>query len=414
MDAYEVAKQRYAEFGVDTDAAIDQAEDISVTIHCWQIDDVRGFESVFSGLSGGIQTTGNHPGLPRTPDEVRADLEKVITMIPGKKKLGLHASYNESGGKADRDSIRPEHFNGWIDWAKEQKVGIDFNSTFFSHPKSDSGYTLASSDSAIQNFWIEHGKRCEEISDYIGRKMNERCVHDIWIPDGEKEMPIDTMSPRERLTESLDQIISGQTFDHHGTAVESKLFGIGSESYVVGSHEYYMGYAISRGIMLSLDMGHFHPTESIACKLSPLLMFVKGGLNMHISRPVRWDSDHVVAYSDEVRMVMIELARLDKIGDVAIGTDFFDASINRVLALSLGVRNTKKAILEGLLQPVAFLRDLERTHEYGGRLAYTEELKTLPLGIIWDEFCSRCGVPSGKTWIEELRNYGQEVLLQRC
>ena len=413
MDAYKIAKQRYAEFGVDTEEAINQAKSINVTIHCWQIDDVHGFEIGSSGLSGGIQTTGNHAGLPRTPDEVRADLEKVLSIVPGKKKLGLHASYNESGGKADRDNIRPEHFQGWIDWAKDQRIGIDFNSTFFSHPKSDSGYTLASGDSSIRNFWVEHGKRCEEISEFIGRNLNERCIHDIWIPDGEKEMPIDTMGPRERLTDSLDQIISGCRFDNHGTAVESKLFGIGSESYVVGSHEYYMGYAISRGIMLSLDMGHFHPTESIACKLSPLLMFVKGGLNMHISRPVRWDSDHVVTYSDEVRMVMIELVRLGKISEVAIGTDFFDASINRVLALTLGVRNTKKAILEALLQPVAHLKDLESSGEYGERLAFTEELKTLPIGIVWDELCDRCSVPSGKAWIEELQDYEKKVLLKR-
>ena len=243
--------------------------------------------------------------------------------------------------------------------------------------------------------------------------MNERCIHDVWIPDGEKEMPIDTLGPRERLTDSLDQMIAGRNFVNHGTAVESKLFGIGSESYVVGSHEYYMGYAMSRGIMLSLDMGHFHPTESIASKLSPLLMFIKSGLNMHISRPVRWDSDHVVAYNDDVRLVMIELVRLGKLEEVAIGTDFFDASINRVLALSLGVRNTKKAILEGLLQPISFLKELEHVGEYGKRLAYTEELKTLPVGIVWDEFCLRNNVPSGKEWIEEVSNYEQTILMKR-
>lgn len=413
MNAYELAKQRYAEFGVDTDAAIARAKQIPATVHCWQVDDLHGFESSFDGLSGGIQTTGNHPGLPRNPDEVKADLSKVMSMIPGKKKIGLHASYNESGGKADRNEILPEHFDGWIDWAKDIGIGIDFNSTFFAHPKSDSGYTLASPDPEIRKFWVEHGKCCEDISEYIGQKMGERCVHNLWIPDGEKEFPVDTRAPRERLVDSLDQIIANRSFDWHRMAVESKLFGIGSESYVAGSHEFYMGYCMSRDVMLSLDMGHYHPTESIAAKISALLMFVKAGLNMHISRPVRWDSDHVVAYDDETRLVMREVIRSGMVDKVAIGTDFFDASINRVIALSLGVRNTKKAILEALLEPTDMLKKLEREGQLGSRLAYLEELKTLPFGSIWDEFCHQCDVPTGKVWIEELENYERDVLLKR-
>ncbi len=412
MKAYDIAREVYGKMGVDTEHAISKAKEIGVSVHCWQVDDIKGFEADGMELTGGIQTTGNHPGLPRTPGEVRADLEKALSMIPGNKKIALHANYRESDGKVDRDALLPKHFSAWIDWAKALGIGVDFNSTFFSHPKS-TGYTLSSPDRDVREFWIEHGKRCEEISEHIGREMGTPCIHNIWIPDGEKETPVDTLSPRERLVDSLDRIIDKKNSSYHQTAVESKLFGIGSESYVVGSHEFYMGYAISRDIMITLDMGHYHPTESVAYKLSPIYLFVKAGINLHISRPVRWDSDHVVCFDDEVRSIMKEIARLDKFDKTFIGTDFFDASINRVLALALGVRNTKKAILESLLQPLGNLNELEACGELGARLAYVEELRTYPLGAVWDEFCRRCNVPAGPPWIEELRAYERDVMLKR-
>lgn len=414
MKAYDLAREAYAGIGVDTEAAISKAEEISVSIHCWQVDDIKGFEADGMELTGGIQTTGNHPGLPRNPEEVRSDLEKALSMVPGKKKIALHANYYESSRKVDRDALQPKHFLGWIDWAREQKIGLDFNSTYFSHPKSQSGYTLSSPDKDTRAFWIEHGKRSEEISEYFGREIAIPCIHNIWIPDGEKETPIDTLSPRERLMDSLDQIIDKKNYSHHQTAVESKLFGIGSESYVVGSHEFYMGYAMSRDVMISLDMGHYHPTESVAYKLSPIFLFLKAGINLHISRPVRWDSDHVVCFDDEVRAVLTEIARLDKFDKTSIGTDFFDASINRVLALALGVRNTKKAILEALLQPLDALRGFEARQELGARLAYVEELKTYPLGAVWDELCQRCGVMTGPEWIKELISYERDVMFKRA
>lgn len=412
---YSHAREIYAGLGVDTEKALETLAATPVSLHCWQGDDVAGFESDGGPLTGGIQATGNYPGKARTLTELRADLDKALSLIPGRHRLNLHAIYGDFGGKkVDRNEIAPSHYQSWIDWARERKLGMDFNPSYFSHPLSNDGYTLAHADAGIRKFWIEHGILCRRISAEIGRQLGSPCVTNVWIPDGSKDLPVDRRGPRQRLEESLDAVFA-EALDpaFHIDAVESKLFGIGSESYVVGSHEFYLGYAVKRQKVLCLDAGHFHPTENLADKISSVLQFVPAVL-LHVSRGVRWDSDHVVLFDDPTRAIMEEIVRGDFLGRTYIGLDFFDASINRVAAWVIGTRNTLKALLLALLEPRETLRALEQDGDLTGRLAWLEELKTLPFAAVWDEFCQRQNVPVGAAWLEEVRTYERDVLRQRA
>jgi L-rhamnose isomerase len=413
-DAYALAQERYASLGVDTERALAVLEQVTLSLHCWQGDDVAGFESPDAELSGGIAATGNHPGKARTAAELRADLDQAYRLIPGTHRLNLHAIYAETGGKkVERNQLQPAHFAGWIDWAKANQHGIDFNPTCFSHPLSDSGFTLASADAGIRQFWIEHCIASRKIGEHIGRELGTACVTNIWVPDGFKDTPVDRAGPRRRLKESLDQVLAAPVDRRYNLdAVESKLFGIGSESYVVGSHEFYMGYAIANKILLCLDSGHFHPTESIADKLSSVLMYVDDVL-LHISRGVRWDSDHVVTLSDETQAIVQEVIRGDMLDRVHIGLDFFDASINRVAAWVVGARNVQRAALLALLEPIDRLRAAERDGDYTSRLVLLEELKGMPWGAVWDQFCLRQEVPTGTGVLDELTSYEAQVLASR-
>jgi L-rhamnose isomerase len=415
LQAYDIAKEQYAAAGIDVDAAIKALASIPISLHCWQGDDVGGFETVGAQLSGGgIQATGNYPGKARTIAELRADLEKAYSLIPGKHRLNLHACYLENGGKfVDRNQIEPQHFQGWIDWAKKNGLGLDFNPTFFSHPKAADGFTLSHPDKAIRDFWIEHGIACRKIGAEMGKQLGTPTVTNVWIPDGYKDIPADRSAPRERLTDALDQIFA-QPIDakYHLDAVESKLFGIGAESYTVGSHEYYMGYAVSRQKLLTLDSGHFHPTEVISDKISSILMFCPE-LLLHVSRPVRWDSDHVVLLDDELQNIAKELVRSGKLNRVHIGLDYFDASINRVAAWVVGTRNMLKALLLALLEPTDKLRKMEADMDYTQRLVMLEEQKSLPWTAVWDYYCMQKGVPVGACWFEQVRQYEKDVLSKR-
>ncbi|TVQ20117.1 MAG: L-rhamnose isomerase [Spirochaetaceae bacterium] len=412
--AYQLAREMYAAVGVDTEAAIARMAEIEISIHCWQGDDVTGFESA-GPLTGGIMATGNYPGKARTPDELRADFEKAYALIPGTHRFNLHAMYLESGGKkVDRDEVRPEHFQRWIDWAKGLGIGLDFNPTFFSHPKSDDGFTLSHRDPKIRAFWVEHGKRCREIAAAMGRALGSPCMNNFWIPDGAKDHPADRLVHRELLIESLDKTFA-EKLDEKETVdvVESKLFGIGSETYVVGSHEFYLAYALSRGVTLCMDAGHYHPTESIAEKVSALLPFLPR-LLLHVSRPIRWDSDHVVLFDDETRAIMREITRANAWDRVDVALDFFDASINRIEAWVIGTRAALKSALFALLEPTARLIDAETSGRLGDRLALIEEAKTLPFGAVWDEHCRRSDVPVGVAWIDEANEYERTVLRSRA
>ena len=414
--AYRIAKERYAEFGVDVDAAMEKLERIPVSLHCWQGDDVGGYETVGAQLSGGgIQATGNYPGKARTVQELRGDIEKALSVVPGKHRLNLHASYLENGGKfVVRDEIEPRHFQGWIDWAKANRLGLDFNETYFSHPKAADGFTLSHADKAIRDFWIEHSVRCRKIGAEMGRQLGTTTVTNLWIPDGYKDVTADRMGPRERLIDSLDKIFA-QAIDPklHLDAVEAKLFGIGAESYTTGSAEFYMGYAASRGKLLTLDAGHYHPTEMISEKISSVLLFCPG-LLLHVSRPVRWDSDHVILLDDELRAIAAELVRSGMLGTrIHIGLDYFDASINRVAAWVVGMRNMIKALLIALLEPTATLLDAERKMDYTRRLVLFEEIKTLPWAAVWDYYCEKKSVPVGMDWFDRIRRYETDVLSQR-
>jgi len=413
--AYRLAKERYAEFGVNAEAAIAELAKVPLSLHCWQGDDVGGFERPGAALSGGgIQVTGRHPGKARTPAELRADLEKALSLIPGRHRVNLHAIYGEFGGKlVDRDQIEPGHYQGWVQWAKQRGLGLDFNATLFSHPKADDGWTLSSPDPATRAFWIEHVRRCRAISADIGRKLGSPCIHNLWIPDGSKDLPADRWGPRARLKQSLDMIYatdypSAEMKD----AVEGKLFGIGSEAYVVGSHEFYLGYALPRGKMICLDLGHFHPTESVADKISAVLQF-SDELLLHVSRGVRWDSDHVVILNDDLRAIAEEIVRGDALSRVHIGLDFFDGSINRVGAWVIGARATLKGLLAALLEPRDWLRQAEQAGDGFRRLALMEEAKALPLGAVWDYYCLQAGVPAGPEWLDEVRKYEAEVTGRR-
>ena len=404
---YEDAKECYATWGIDTDRAIKQLSDISISVHCWQGDDVVGFENK-SGLSGGgIQATGNHPGRARNPEELRADLEFSYSKIPGSHRLNLHAMYMDTDEKPDRDEIEYHHFETWVDWAKQINIGLDFNPTFFAHNKADDNLTLAHPNVNIRNFWIEHGKRTRDIASKIGTNMGSACINNIWVPDGYKDIPIDRMAARSRLERSLDAILE-KPKPHLKDAVESKLFGIGVEACTVGSHEFYLGYAIRNKTLLCIDMGHFHPTENTADKLSALALSLDEIL-LHVSRPMRWDSDHVILMNDEVLSMAHELVSADLLSKTNIGLDFFDATISRTAAWVIGTRNMQKALLQSLLKPWKLLRDAENTLDFTKRLIITEELKDLPYGLVWEEFCTRHSVPAGQPLIKDLEGYQNSV-----
>lgn len=411
---YELACETYAAIGVDAELAIQRLATIPISLHCWQGDDVCGFENNGIGLEGGIAVTGNYPGKARTPDELRNDIDQALSLIPGKHRLNLHASYGEFGSqKVDRDAIEPAHFHGWIDWAKARGIGVDFNPTFFSHSLARDGFTLSHRDAAVRQFWIEHGIRCRRIGAEFGKALGTPCVMNVWIPDGSKESPIDRAGPRQRLAESLDAIFAEPLDRQHNLdAVECKLFGIGSESYVVGSHEFYLGYAIRNCKLLCLDAGHFHPTEVISDKISSVLNWLDEIL-LHVSRGVRWDSDHVVILTDELQAIALEIVRNNYLSRVHIGLDFFDASINRVAAWVIGTRAMIKALLLALLEPTSQLRDLEASGDLTARLALLEEQKSLPFGAVWDYYCQQQNVPIGRAWLEDVRRYERNVLSKR-
>jgi L-rhamnose isomerase len=412
--AFACAQEQYAEWGVDVEAAVKRLSAIAISLHCWQGDDVGGFENTGQELGGGLAVTGRYPGKARTPEELRCDLDKVLALLPGSHRLNLHASYAETGDKpVARDALQPEHFQGWIDWAKSRRIGMDFNPTYFAHPLSADGYTLTHPDEGIRRFWIEHGIVCRRIGGAVGKALGTPCVTNVWIPDGSKDNPIDRYGPRRRLADSLDAIFA-EPIDprYNRDAVEGKLFGIGSESYVTGSHEFYLGYAISRRKLLCLDAGHYHPTEVVSDKISAVLLYLDEIL-LHVSRGVRWDSDHVVILSDELEAIAQELVRGDVLERVHIGLDFFDASINRVAAWVIGARCMLKALLLALLEPVETLRRLEAEGDATARLALLEELKTLPFGAIWDHYCQSRDVPPGRDWLAEVRAYERDVLSKR-
>jgi L-rhamnose isomerase len=412
--AFAAARERYGELGVDVDRALEQLAAISVSLHCWQGDDVGGFEGSGEAIGGGLAVTGSYPGCARTADELRTDLEKASALIPGRHRLNLHAMYAETGDqKVERNELAPEHFSRWIDWAKANGLGIDFNPTFFAHPKAADGFTLAHPDPAVRGFWIEHGIACREIGESIGMALGTPCVTNVWIPDGFKDTPADREAPRVRLIEALDTVFAVPLDPaHNRDAVESKLFGIGSESYVVGSHEFYLGYAITRKKILCLDAGHFHPTEMISDKVSSVLCWLDEIL-LHVSRGVRWDSDHVVTLGDELRAIAHEVVHASHGKQVHLGLDYFDASINRVAAWVIGTRALQKALLAALLEPVDRLREHEGYGDYTARLALQEELKSLPMGAVWDHYCESKGVPVGTSWLDEVKVYERDVLLLR-
>ena len=411
--AYAAAKERYATLGVDTDAALKRLATIPISLQCWQGDDVGGFENAGNGLDGGLAVTGNYPGKAHTPDELRADLTKALSLIPGRHRLNLHAFYGETGGRVERDDITPVHFRAWVDWARKLGIGLDFNPTFFSHSKSSDGFTLAHADPAIRRFWIDHGIACRRIGAAMGKALGSPCITNVWIPDGYKDLPIDRRGPRERLAESLDAIFAEPLDPSHNLdSVESKLFGIGSESYVVGSHEFYLGYAVRHNKLLCLDTGHFHPTEMVSDKLSAVFTSLDRVL-LHVSRGVRWDSDHVVILGDELVALATELVRGDYLDRTHIGLDYFDASINRIAAWVIGTRAMIKALMVALIEPTAKLRELENAGDFTGRLAMLEEDKNLPAGAVWDYYCAQHGMPIGLAWLEEVRRYERDVLSKR-
>ena len=419
-DYFALAKEAYAEAGVDVEAALKAALAVPLSIHCWQGDDVGGFERAGAKLEGGgIQTTGNYPGKARNPAELRADLETAMGLVPGAKRINLHASYGEFGGAAvDRDAIESSHFSLWISWAKERGLGLDFNSTLFSHPLAADGYTLSHRDRKVRAFWIEHARRARKIGAAMGKALGTPCLHNLWIPDGAKDCPVDRMGYRERLLEALDEIYA-EAFaaSELEDALEGKLFGIGSEAFVVGSHEFYLGYAATRRKFLTLDMGHYHPTESVADKVSSVLHFVPGVL-VHVSRGVRWDSDHVVTLSDELLELCREIARSLALGRIRLGLDYFDASINRVGAWAVGARSTRKALLAAFLEPRAALLEADgssgKAADGFAKLALLEQAKTLPLGGAWDELCLRSGVPLDSSLVASVEDYERRVLSKRA
>ncbi len=411
--AFTLARERYAGLGVDVDRALKTLSPISISLHCWQGDDLRGFEGSGETLGGGMAVTGNYPGKARTPDELRLDVEKTVSLIPGKHRLSLHASYGEFGRqRVDRDEVAPKHFRNWIAWAAQNGLGLDFNSTCYSHPKAADGFTLAHPDKRIRQFWIDHCVRSREVGAAMGKALGKPCVTNLWIPDGMKDTPADRVGPRARLAESLDQVFRKPLSPKWNLdAVEPKLFGIGSESYVVGSHEFYLGYAISRKKLFTLDAGHYHPTEGIADKISSVLQYVPEIL-LHVSRGVRWDSDHVVILNDDLLAIAREIIGGKFVDRIHIGLDYFDASINRLAAWVIGTRNMLRALLIALLEPPS-IRAAEVAGDFTARLALQEEAKTLPLGAVWDFYCESMGVPVGEKWLPEVKRYEQTVLSKR-
>ncbi len=413
--AFQLARDRFAALGVDVDAALRTLATIPISLHCWQGDDVGGFEPGRGALGGGLAATGNYPGKARTADELRSDVGKVLDCLPGRHRFNLHAIYAETDGKAiDRDELEPRHFQGWIDWAKSVGLnGLDFNPTFFSHPLADDGYTLAHRDAGVREFWVRHGIACRQIGAAMGAALGTPCVTNVWIPDGSKDTPADRSGPRLRLVHALDEIFAEQLdASHNLDAVEGKLFGLGSESYVVGSHEFYLGYAISRRKVLCLDAGHFHPTELVSDKLSSVFAWLPRVL-LHVSRGVRWDSDHVVTLGDELRAIAQELVRGDYLNRVHIGLDFFDASINRVAAWVIGARAMLKALLEALLEPTHLLREAEDRGDLTARLALQESFKSLPASAVWDYYCTAASVPLDGAWLADVKAYERDVLSKR-
>jgi L-rhamnose isomerase len=412
--SYKLAQERYAQAGVDTEQALKALAGIPISIHCWQADDVGGFENAGQELGGGLAVTGNYPGKARTPAELRADFEKAVSLIPGSHRLNLHACYAEMPGKkVDRDALTVEQFKNWIAWCKSKNFGLDFNQTYFAHPKAADGLTLSHPDNDIRKFWIEHGIRCREIGGEIGKALGKTCLTNLWIPDGMKDSPADRQAPRERLLNSLDAVFKKKIDKQYNVdSVEGKLFGIGSESYVVGSHEFYLGYAVSRQILITLDAGHYHPTESIGDKISSVLQFLPE-IALHVSRGVRWDSDHVVTLTDELQSIAQEIVWGGNTKRVRIGLDYFDASINRVAAWVIGSRNMAKALLLALVAPIKTMKAAEAAGDYTTRLALMEEAKSLPFGAVWDYYCEKLGTPVGEAWLAEVKQYEKDVLSKR-
>lgn len=413
-EAYALARERYAELGVDTETALAALAGIAISLHVWQGDDVGGFESPGGELGGGLAATGNYPGKARTPEELRRDLDMAYSLIPGSHRLALHAIYAEGGGKKlGRNDLGPEHFANWVAWAKEHGHGLDMNPTYFNHPMAASGFTLSSYDKSVRDFWVEHGIICRRIGEHFGRELGSTCLNNHWIPDGMKDTPADRKAPRLFLKESLDRIFAEPIDPRYNIdSVEGKLFGIGAESYTVGSHEFYLGYAVTKGLAYCLDSGHYHPTETISDKLSAVLPFVEHVM-LHVSRGVRWDSDHVVILNDDLQAIMQEIVRGEYLGRVHIGLDFFDASINRIAAWTVGTRNALKALLLALLEPIGQLRGQEVAADYTGRLVLMEELKSLPFGAAWDEYCVRKGAPVGYAVLDAIRGYERTELSKR-
>jgi L-rhamnose isomerase len=412
---YQLAKEQYAAFGVDTDKVIAEMDNISISLHCWQTDDVGGFEKTGSVLGGGgIQATGNFPGKAKTIEQMRADLDKVLSLLPGKQRLNLHAIYGEFGGKlVDRDQIEVKHFQGWIDWAKKRGIGLDFNCTCFSHPNADDGFTLSAKNEKIRKFWVEHTKRCRAIAAEMGKQLGTPTVHNIWIPDGSKDTPVDRNTLRKQLKKSLDEIFAVKYPKKYlKDSVESKLFGIGSESMVVGSHDFYVGYSIKNNIMITLDNGHFHPTEQVGDKISSILLFVDEIL-LHLTRGVRWDSDHVLTFNEELLLITQEIVRCKALNRVNVGLDFFDASLNRVGAYVIGTRSAQMAFMYALLEPIETLVKYEDQGKNFERLALLELLKSKPFGAVYDYYCLKSKVPVGQDYIDEITKYEKEVLLKR-
>lgn len=412
-EKYLLAKEKYQSIGVDTDKVLKAIDQVKISMQCWQGDDIKGFLNPDGELTGGISVTGDYPGAARTPDELRQDLEKAYSLIPGKHKLNLHAIYLDTDEAVNLDEIEPRHYEKWVQWAKKLGLGIDFNPTFFSHPMLKDGFTLSSADDSVREFWIEHGKRTRRVAAYFGQELGQTSINNFWVPDGFKDNPIDRLAPRKRLMESLDEIFSEKmnkayTLD----AIESKLFGIGVESYTVGSHEFYMGYGLTRDKVICMDAGHYHPTEVVSNKLSSLSLFGNDIL-LHVSRPVRWDSDHVVIMDDELMEIAQELVRNDLLERTYIGLDFFDATINRVAAWVIGTRNTQKALLKAMLEPIQELKKIELDGDYTTRLAFVEELKDFPFADVWNYYCQIKNVPVGMDWLKEVKQYEDEVLSKR-
>ncbi|WP_312099339.1 L-rhamnose isomerase [Niallia sp.] len=411
---FELAKKQYEQWGVNVEGALEKLKNVPISIHCWQGDDIAGFEVNQRELSGGIDVTGNYPGKATNPEELRSDLEKALSLIPGKHRVNLHAIYAETDGVAvERDELEPKHFENWVQWAKDNGLGLDFNPTLFSHEKAADGLTLAHPNKEIRDFWIQHCIASRKIAEYFGKELGTPALTNIWIPDGYKDIPSDRLTPRKRLKDSLDEIYAVETDERYNLdAVESKVFGIGSESYVVGSHEFYLGYALKNNKLCLMDTGHYHPTETVSNKISSMLLFSEK-LALHVSRPVRWDSDHVVILDDELKEIAVEIVRNEALDKVIIGLDFFDASINRVAAWTIGTRNMIKALLNALLLPNEKLKQLQEEGNFTERLALMEEFKTYPFGAIWDYYCEQMNVPVRETWINEVKAYEEEVLLKR-